>query len=62
MINHAANSDVVAACREIATASTKEQCDGLIHIARNVYLGVGIVLLLIELCKHIDHAANTPFD
>lgn len=54
MISHAANSDVVAACRQIATASTKEQCDGLIKIARNVYLGIAVVLLLIELCECID--------
>jgi hypothetical protein len=54
MINHAAHTDVVKACENIATAGTKDQCSGLINIAKNVYLAVAAVLLLIEMCTSVS--------
>jgi hypothetical protein len=50
MIGHAAHTDNLAVCENIVNSGTKDQCQGLLKIAKNVYFGIAAVLLLIEMC------------
>jgi hypothetical protein len=50
MIVHATNTDVVKGCQRLVSAGSQSQCTGLLNIATGVFVGVAVVLLVIELC------------
>ncbi|EIN11330.1 hypothetical protein PUNSTDRAFT_118791 [Punctularia strigosozonata HHB-11173 SS5] len=50
MIVHAANTDIVKACKEgLRSDQAKDQCDGLLKFAKWVYFAVASTVLLVEM-------------